>query len=74
LEDAKKDFENLVTNELPKLNETLKGKNQPAIEAPPAKAAANESEMGAGGFANGAVDRDLPASAVLLPANFRLLR
>ena len=37
LEDAKKEFENLVTNELPKLNEQLKGKNQPAIEPPPAK-------------------------------------
>ncbi len=75
LEDAKKDFDNLVTNELPKLNEQLKGKNQPAIEPPPAKVAVSESETGGGGgFANSAADRDLPASAAKLPANFRLLR
>ncbi len=28
-----KDFEDLLTNELPKLNETLKAKGQPEIDA-----------------------------------------
>ncbi len=75
LADATKDFEGLLTNELPKLNDQLKAKGQPAIEPPPAKVAVNDSEPRAGGgLLNGAFDPDLPASAVSLPANFRLLR
>jgi photosystem II stability/assembly factor-like uncharacterized protein len=73
LEDAAKEFEDLLTNELPKLNEQLKAKGQPAIEPPPATVARNETESGFGGGVPGAVDRDLPVSAVSLPANFRLL-
>jgi len=75
LADATKDFEGLLTNELPKLNDQLKAKGQPAIEPPPAKVAVNDSESRAGGgLLNGAFDPDLPASAVSLPTNFRLLR
>ncbi|HSU86393.1 MAG TPA: hypothetical protein VLI42_06635, partial [Chthoniobacterales bacterium] len=73
LNDVTADFEKLLTNELPKLNEQLKGKGQPAVEPPPATVAVNESEVGSG-FFSGAVDSDLRASAVSLPASFRLLR
>ncbi|MEO5719774.1 MAG: sialidase [Chthoniobacterales bacterium] len=76
LDDAKKDFDNLVTNELPKLNEQLKAKGRPEIAAPPASVAASDSERGSGGafVSGGAIDRDLRAGAVSLPTNFRLLR
>jgi hypothetical protein len=36
--------------------------------------AVNEAETGGGSFGNGAMDRDAPAGALSLPANFRLLR
>ena len=49
LTDVIQDFEKLLTNELPKLNETLKAKGQPAIEPPPAKVAVNEPDYGTGG-------------------------
>ncbi len=75
LDDIVKDFAGLLTNELPKLNDELKEKGQPAIEPPPAKVALNEPETGGGGsLFNSSGDRDLPTSAVSLPANFRLLR
>jgi hypothetical protein len=75
LTDVDKDFEGLLTNELPKLNDQLKSKGQPAIEPPPAKVALNDPEpRSGGGSLNGVADPDLPASAVSLPANFRLLR
>ncbi|MEO7166694.1 MAG: sialidase [Chthoniobacterales bacterium] len=75
LGDAVKQFEDLVANELPKLNESLKAKGQPAIKPPPAKIAVNESEFRGGGAGfSGAIDRDLPASRATLPANFRLTR
>ncbi|MGI8957148.1 MAG: WD40/YVTN/BNR-like repeat-containing protein [Chthoniobacterales bacterium] len=75
LGDAKKDFESLVINELPKLNEELKTKGQPEIAPPPATVAIDESVSGTGGsFVSGTVDRDLPANVVSLPENFRLLR
>src|SRR5260370_16446607 len=35
LADAAKDFEGLLTNELPKLNAHLKAKGQPAVDPPP---------------------------------------
>ncbi|MGB8343172.1 MAG: hypothetical protein WCE51_16430, partial [Chthoniobacterales bacterium] len=73
LDDIAKDFAGLLTNELPKLNDQLKEKGQPAIEAPPAKVAVNEPETG-GASLGAIVDRDLPATGVSLPANFQLLR
>jgi hypothetical protein len=73
--DATKDFESLLSNDWPKLNETLKSKGQPAIEPPLAKVAVIEpDEITGGGPLYGSGDPDLPASAVSLPANFRLLR
>ena len=44
LDDIVKDFAGLLSNDLPKLNEELKGNGQPAIEPPPAKVALNETE------------------------------
>ncbi|MGI8433091.1 MAG: hypothetical protein ACR2MW_12470 [Chthoniobacterales bacterium] len=75
LGDATKDFENLLTNDLPKLNEQLKAKGQPAIEPPAAKVAQVETEPMSGGTLTPASDPDQPASlgAALLPASFRLL-
>ncbi|MEP6975690.1 MAG: sialidase, partial [Spartobacteria bacterium] len=75
LDDVSKNFENLLTNELPKLNETLKAKGQPEISPPPAKMAVNDADDRIGGGPlNGSIDRDLPGTAATLPANFRLLR
>ncbi|MEO8440611.1 MAG: sialidase [Spartobacteria bacterium] len=74
LEDAVKGFEALLINELPKLNEMLKAKGQPAITPPPAQVALDETESGAGGAFHAGMDRDLPGTALTLPANFRLFR
>jgi photosystem II stability/assembly factor-like uncharacterized protein len=43
LNDVVKEFEQLVTKDLPALNETLKGKGKEPIAVPPAKVAATES-------------------------------
>ena len=74
LDDVSKEFDNLLTNELPKLNETLKAKGQPEIAPPPAKVALNEADLPPGGGSlPGAADRDAIGFATALPANFRLL-
>ena len=75
LDDARKDFEQLLANDLPKLNEQLKSKGQPEISPPPAKVALQDEESEfVGGVLGSAVDRDLPASdRVSLPVNFGLL-
>jgi photosystem II stability/assembly factor-like uncharacterized protein len=72
LDDVSKEFDQLVTSDLPKLNDTLKSKGKPEVAAPPAKVAVNDPEDEYDGVA-GAVDRDLPASKPSLPANFRIL-
>ncbi|MDQ3115216.1 MAG: sialidase [Verrucomicrobiota bacterium] len=75
LEDAKKEFENLLANELPKLNEQLKTKGQPEIAPPPAKVARTDTESdSSGAYVSGALDRDLPGSQQALSADFRLVR
>ena len=73
LDDVAKDCRGLRATELPKLDNQLKEKGQPAIEPPPAKVAVNEPETG-GASLGAIVDRDLPATGVSLPANFQLLR
>ncbi len=73
LEDVAKDFENLLANELSKLNETLKGKGQPEVSPPPAKVAFEDSASLPGGSSGGSFDPDMPGTAVALPADFRLL-
>jgi hypothetical protein len=74
LEEVSKEFDQLVTNELPKLNESLKAKGKPEIPAPPAGVAVEEPGSAfAGGSFSGQADPDLPAASVRLPANFHLI-
>jgi photosystem II stability/assembly factor-like uncharacterized protein len=49
LGDVTRDFEQLVTKDLPALNETLKAKGKEPIPAPPAKVAVNEESPSGGG-------------------------
>ncbi|HEY5036618.1 MAG TPA: hypothetical protein VII74_05755 [Chthoniobacterales bacterium] len=75
LNDASKDFEQLLTNDLPKLNQELKGKNQPEISSPPAKVALQpedeESFSAAGSSAD--PDRFGNSQAHGLPSDFQIL-
>jgi photosystem II stability/assembly factor-like uncharacterized protein len=48
LDDIKKEFDQLLATDLPKLNQSLKSKGQPAISPPPAKVAVEESKTGSG--------------------------
>lgn len=48
LGDVTRDFENLVTKDLPALNEALKAKGKEAIPPPPAKVAVNEENSSGG--------------------------
>lgn len=48
LTDISKEFDQLLTTDLPKLNQSLKSKNQPAISPPPAKVAVTETSQGFG--------------------------
>jgi hypothetical protein len=58
LDDVTKDFQQLIAKDLPALNDALKAKGQPVVEAPPAKVAINDQQLG--------------SARALLPANFRL--
>jgi len=58
-----KEFEQLLNQDLPTLNESLKAKGQQPIPAPPAKIGAIDDTHGYGGVTG--------ASAVL-PADFRI--
>jgi photosystem II stability/assembly factor-like uncharacterized protein len=49
LADVTKDFDQLLAQDLPALNESLKAKGQQPIEAPPAKVAVSENASGPGG-------------------------
>ena len=73
LDDVSKEFQQLITKDLPTLNERLKTRGQPAIAAPPAEVAVVEDLPGAGGYTTGSRDRDEPGSKITLPADFRLL-
>jgi photosystem II stability/assembly factor-like uncharacterized protein len=75
LDDAQKDFEQLLTNDLPKVNSELKSKGQPEVATPPAKVAVNdsESEFGGAGRSGNAFERDMSAGPITLPAAFHLL-
>jgi photosystem II stability/assembly factor-like uncharacterized protein len=48
LEDVTKEFDQLLTKDLPSLNDSLKSKGQPVIAAPPAKVAISETQLGSG--------------------------
>jgi hypothetical protein len=43
-----RDFDQLLTKDLPTLNDSLKSKGKPVIASPPAKVAINETEIGSG--------------------------
>src|SRR5207253_2465179 len=71
LDDATKEFEQLLTKELSSLNESLKAKGQPPISPPPAKVAINE-QGSRQPFASSR-DRDAAGAHAILPTDFRLL-
>jgi len=48
LGDVTKEFDQLLTKDLPGLNDSLKSKGKPAIAAPPAKVAISETQLGSG--------------------------
>ncbi|PYJ87986.1 MAG: hypothetical protein DME70_05260, partial [Verrucomicrobia bacterium] len=58
LGDVTGDFENLVTKDLPALNDALKAKGKEPIPAPPAKVAVNEQSLGGGNPAQEVLERD----------------
>jgi hypothetical protein len=58
LGDVTRDFENVVTKDLPALNDALKAKGKEPIPAPPAKVAVNEQSLGGGTAAQLALERD----------------
>src|SRR5205814_3041376 len=57
LDDVNKDFDQLLSKDLPALNQSLKAKGKPEIAAPPAKNGVNDEPVGSGSFA-GSSDRD----------------
>ena len=59
LDDVTKEFEQVLTKDLPALNDLLKAKGQPPIDPPPAKIAVNDQPFGSG--------------RAILGADFRLL-
>jgi len=72
LADATKEFEQLLTSELPALNESLKGKSQQPIPVPPAKVVVSEATPAPGGAMNPSADAEAPGASIL-PTHFRLL-
>jgi photosystem II stability/assembly factor-like uncharacterized protein len=72
LDDVNKDFEQLLSKDLPALNQSLKSKNKEEIKPPPVKVAVNDTPLGSGGAFTQSTDPDEPAATALLPANFRL--
>jgi hypothetical protein len=73
LADATKEFEQLLTGELPSLNESLKTKGQQAIAIPPTKVALNHEVLSSGGGVDRAVGREALGLGASLLDNFRLL-
>jgi hypothetical protein len=63
LGDVAKEFDQLLTHDLPGLNDSLKSKGQQPIAAPPAKVGANDATHGSGAAS---------ATAALLPADLHL--
>jgi hypothetical protein len=72
LEDVSKDFDQLLSKDLPALNQSLKGKGKEEVKAPPAKIAVNDEALGSGGTLANSSDQDAVVGSTL-PANFRLL-
>jgi len=62
LADVTKQFDQLLAQDLPTLNDSLKSKGQQPLSSPPAKVGANDATHGSGGVAGSAY----------LPADFRI--
>ncbi|MBV9618009.1 MAG: hypothetical protein JO201_02255, partial [Verrucomicrobia bacterium] len=73
LDDVNKDFEQLLTKDLPAFNQTLKGKGKEEIKGPPAKIAVDDESPSAGGSSAGSNDPDEAVETTKLPVNLRLL-
>jgi photosystem II stability/assembly factor-like uncharacterized protein len=73
LADVTKEFEQLLAQELPALNESLKAKGQQPITPPPAKVAVNDAAFSFSGDFNRSGNPDVIGVSPLLPADFRLL-
>ena len=73
LGDVTKEFEQLVTKDLPTLNDALKAKGQQPLDPPPAKIASTEDRFGNGGVAGRDRDPNQQASKLIIPVDFRLL-
>jgi photosystem II stability/assembly factor-like uncharacterized protein len=73
LGDVTQEFEQLLTKELPALNDALKARSQPPVGPPPARIASNENRFGHGDVANRLGNRNEPGSHAIVPADFRLL-
>jgi hypothetical protein len=65
LSDVTKQFDQLLAQELPTLNDSLKSKGQQPIEVPPAKVGSNDATHGGSGTAGG---------TALLPTDFRIFQ
>src|SRR5947209_7659871 len=73
LDDVNKDFEQLLSKDLPAFNQSLKSKGKEEIKAPPAKVAMNDETRASGGTLANSSDPDATVGSTILPANFRLL-
>jgi hypothetical protein len=73
LDDVSKDFEQLLSKDLPTLNGSLKSKGKEQIAPPPAKVAFNDEEPGLAGNIARSADSDAVGMPAVLPKNFRLL-
>ncbi|HEV3392216.1 MAG TPA: hypothetical protein VG103_01790 [Chthoniobacterales bacterium] len=73
LDDVNKDFEQLLTKDLPAFNQSLKSKGKEEVKAPPAKIAVNDEGPASGGNFAGSIDPDEAVGSTMLPTNLRLL-
>jgi hypothetical protein len=73
LDDVNKDFEQLLTKDLPAFNQSLKSKGKEEVKAPPAKIAVNDEGPASGGNVAGSIDPDEAVGSTMLPTNLRLL-
>ena len=73
LDDVNKDFEQLLSKDLPAFNQSLKSKGKPEVQPPPAKVAANDEPLGSGAGSPTSSDPDAAVGSTILPANFRVL-
>jgi len=70
LGDVTKDFDEVLTKDLPAANAALKAKGKEAIPAPPAKIAVTENSLGSGNLSRRAADPDAVMESVKLPQRF----